>query len=216
MIYIVALGVGFKCPRKIHLNTQWGGRGQKMAKFCPRSCWMPPTLCVQMDFTRTFQANAKCNNINHVWSQFYKILVVLKYHRRPLINIFDTDICRSINIPKKGQIYHFNVGFYASKNVYVKDIGSRASMVLQNYQKLIEITWNMIYIVALGGGFKYPRKIHLNTQCTEVRFASWLSGGFTTMAVINPPERKLANAPLCSGGEGTKICQNWWWIVVKN
>ena len=23
----------------------------------------------------------------------------------------------------------------------------------------------MIYIVALGGGFKYPRKIHLNTQC---------------------------------------------------
>ena len=26
MIYIVALGVGLKCPRKIHLNTQWGGR----------------------------------------------------------------------------------------------------------------------------------------------------------------------------------------------
>ena len=30
------------------------------------------------------------------------------------------------------------------------------------------------------------------TQCTEVRFASFLSGGFTTMAVINPLERKLA------------------------
>ena len=27
------------------------------------------------------------------------------------------------------------------------------------------MTSNMIYIVALGGGFKYPRKIHLNTQC---------------------------------------------------
>ena len=26
---------------------------------------------------------------------------------------------------------------------------------------------------------------------TEVRFASFLSGGFTTMAVINPPKRKL-------------------------
>ena len=25
MIYIVTLGVGFECPRKIHLNTQWGG-----------------------------------------------------------------------------------------------------------------------------------------------------------------------------------------------
>ena len=30
------------------------------------------------------------------------------------------------------------------------------------------------------------------TQCTKVRFASFLSGGFTTMVVINPSERKLA------------------------
>ena len=28
---------------------------------------------------------------------------------------------------------------------------------------------------------------------TEVRFASFLSGGFTTMAVINPPAWKVAN-----------------------
>ena len=34
------------------------------------------------------------------------------------------------------------------------------------------------------------KKIYL-AQCTELRFASFLSGGFTTMAVINPPERKL-------------------------
>ena len=32
-----------------------------------------------------------------------------------------------------------------------------------------------------------------SVQCTEVRFASFLSGGFTTVAVINPPEKKLAN-----------------------
>ena len=32
-----------------------------------------------------------------------------------------------------------------------------------------------------------------STQCTEVRFASLLFGGFTTMAVINPPEKKLTN-----------------------
>ena len=38
-----------------------------------------PPRCVQMDFMRTFQTNAKCNNINHVWSQFYKILVVLNW-----------------------------------------------------------------------------------------------------------------------------------------
>ena len=29
-------------------------------------------------------------------------------------------------------------------------------------------------------------------QYTKVRFASFLSGGFTTMTVINPPERKLS------------------------
>ena len=40
-------------------------------------------------------------------------------------------------------------------------------MVHQNYQNLIEMTSNIIYIVALGVGFKCPRKIHLNTQCPE-------------------------------------------------
>ena len=33
-----------------------------------------------------------------------------------------------------------------------------------------------------------PSSLHF----TEVRFASFLSGGFTNMAVINPPERKVA------------------------
>ena len=28
-------------------------------------------------------------------------------------------------------------------------------------------------------------------QCTEVRFASFFSGGITIMAVMNPPEKKL-------------------------
>ena len=38
-------------------------------------------------------------------------------------------------------------------------------MVHQNYQKFIVLTSNMIYIVALGVGFKCPSKVHLNTQC---------------------------------------------------
>ena len=59
-------------------------------------------LCVQMDFTRTFEANTKCNNIKYVWSHFYQILVVLKYHRRLWNNIFDTDIFRCINTNIKG------------------------------------------------------------------------------------------------------------------
>ena len=30
------------------------------------------------------------------------------------------------------------------------------------------------------------------SQCTEVRFASFLSGGFITAIVVNPPEKKVA------------------------
>ena len=33
----------------------------------------------------------------------------------------------------------------------------------------------------------------IHAQCTEVHFVSFLSGRFTSMAVINPPENKLAN-----------------------
>ena len=65
---------------------------------------------------------------------------------------------------------------YAPTNVCVKDIGSWAKiqsavfllMGVYGISKLpnfIEMTSNMIYVVALGGGFKCPRKIHLNTQC---------------------------------------------------
>ena len=64
-------------------------------------------LCDQMDFTRTFEANTKCNNINYVWSHFYQILVVLKYHRRLWNNIFDTDIFRCINTHIKGAYLAF-------------------------------------------------------------------------------------------------------------
>ena len=42
----------------------------------------------------------------------------------------------------------------------------------------------------------------------EVRFASLLSGEFTTMAVINPLEKKLAK-PLCSGGDGPTVFIIW-------
>ena len=59
-------------------------------------------LCVQMDITWTFEANTKWNNMKYVWSHFYQILVVLKYHRCLWSNIFDTDIFRCINTHIKG------------------------------------------------------------------------------------------------------------------
>ena len=39
-------------------------------------------------------------------------------------------------------------------------------------------------------GSKLPNKPKL-TQCTKVRFSNFFSGGFTTMAVMNPLEKKL-------------------------
>jgi len=41
-------------------------------------------------------------------------------------------------------------------------------------------------------GIWFTKFINTVLQCTEVRFASFLSGGFTNMVVINPPEKKLA------------------------
>ena len=46
---------------------------------------------------------------------------------------------------------------------------------------------------------KYPKILEFPVKsalsyCTEVPFSSFLSDGFSTMAVINPPERKLAKS----------------------
>ena len=47
-----------------------------------------------------------------------------------------------------------------------------------------EFKWSCLYF--------YLLHTFQTMQCTEVRFASFLTGGFTTMAVLNPPERKLS------------------------
>ena len=45
--------------------------------------------------------------------------------------------------------------------------------------------------------FEFPVKSALS-YCTEVPFSSFLSDGFSTMAVINPPERKMEKRPSVS------------------
>ena len=50
-------------------------------------------------------------------------------------------------------------------------------------------------LLALGSTlfiFLKSRQTQNLHQCTEMRFASFLSGGFITAIVVNPPERKLA------------------------
>ena len=67
----------------------------------------------------------------------------------------------------------------------VSDIGSWASMVLLDYQNFIEMTSNMIYTVALGVGFKCPRKIHLNTQ--------WGGGATFIPGATSIPDSRVQN-----------------------
>ena len=55
---------------------------------------------------------------------------------------------------------------------------------------------------------QFPSIRIILTHYTEVRFASFLSGGFTTMAVIKPPERKLVKR--------TSVHWSLWSSAVKN
>ena len=59
MIYIVALGIGFKYPRKIHLNTQWGG-GPKNLEMCLRN------MCMNGLFGQIFLTVAQNNFRNKI------------------------------------------------------------------------------------------------------------------------------------------------------
>ena len=111
-----------------HLHTaqssNWGKREGWGGTVCSNGfCW-------------TFQTNTKCNNKNHVWSHFYNILVVLKYHRRLLANIFDTDISRCINTYIK-VVYLAFLGYFCSYKCFYSDfeknIGYKICLImLQN------------------------------------------------------------------------------------
>ena len=75
--------------------------------------------------------------------------------------------------PTQSSTFYLFGNIYAPTDVCVKDIDSWVYMVLQNCQNFIELTLNMISIVALGIGLKCPRKIHLNTQCPPPLFSNW-------------------------------------------
>ena len=51
VIYIVALGVGFNCPRKIHLNTHWGGGAAYAPQFLADQKAPPATAVRRHYFT---------------------------------------------------------------------------------------------------------------------------------------------------------------------
>ena len=67
-------------------------------------------------------------------------------------------------------------------------------MVLQNHQKLIEMTSNIFNTIAFGVGFKCPRKIHLNTQCEGGGAISKVGAGIFAPEGAGGGER-VPNAP---------------------
>ena len=60
---------------------------------------------------------------------------------------------------------------------------------------------------SLGAKFYFVHEVTFDHR-TLVHFASFLSSGFITAIEINLPERKLANAPLCSGLPESRIIKN--------
>ena len=66
-----------------------------LSKFGRRS--HPPVPVISNGFYTDISNQHQVQQYNHVWSHFYKILVVLKWHRCLWANIFDTDISRCIN-----------------------------------------------------------------------------------------------------------------------
>ena len=72
-------------------------------------------------------------------------------------------------------------------------------MVLKNYQNLIEMTSNMIYILSLGVGFKFPHKIHLNIQfpLPPGSTVPGMYSYFTNMHSVGSDKRKWKHCHYC-------------------
>ena len=76
---------------------------------------------------------------------------------------------------------------------------------MNRYQKCRNISFKFIL------DYNAPSEKSL-THCTEVRFASFFTGGFTylhTMAVMNPPEKKLEKRTSVHCAPYNHFLQTW-------
>ena len=110
----------------------------------------------------------------------------------------------------------FRESFFVGGQMVVKEestfilknaIRFQTYLILESYRYQFPSLIRILLISLIKKSWKDSnRQVH---HCREVRFASFLSGGFTTMVVISPLERKLAKhtsvhwpkktfkAPLC-------------------
>ena len=80
----------------------------------------------------------------------------------------------------------------------------------KNYQNFIEMTSNIIDIVAFGVGFKCPRKIHLNTQCPPRRIGLT----YSCMVYYHPRPRSLSLMHIMASRRSLSAwapCRKWGW-----
>ena len=84
------------------------------------------------------------------------------------MNIFDTDISRSINTNTKVMNLAFFGIFMLLKISVSKILAHGRLRYFKTTNFFLEMTSNVIYVVALGVGFKCPHKIHLKTPCPGV------------------------------------------------
>ena len=89
--------------------------------------------------------------------------------------------CASVDASQCRQI-HFEVEFEFQGKIYF--------MIFHIYSRLKfkKIQWCLKINTSSSIALKNKLVLH----CTEVRFANFQSGKFTTDIVVNPPERKLA------------------------
>ena len=122
-----------------------------LSNFCQWGVKNDGALCVQMDFTRTYQT--KCNNINHVCSHFYNFFVILNYHRCLWANIFDTNIYRCINSYIK-MVYWAFLGIFMllQINVCVK--------TTKNLQKWIQTWFILLHTLVWNVRVKFTKKVY--------------------------------------------------------
>ena len=101
----------------------------------------------------------------------FNVILFIKNHQNPFGNYFCFKI---LNKGNNSYHWHFLINPSFTSLYFLKCWPMHVDF-LDNFSERYESKSNSIF-----------------DQCTEVRFASFLSCDFTTMAVIDPPERKLA------------------------
>ena len=129
----------------------------------------------------------------------------MRVHDACLLDSYYSSLASRGNSCTMGQKKVYKVAFENFITIWIQGVFSKSKLklyVLKSNQSstMVDLinTRSLLIEAAIGWKITFYKKFSalrvLSTpHCTDVRFASFLSGGFITMAVINPPDWKLAN-----------------------